>query len=717
MKRSIYILIGCLIVAVGAPMPTSAAEPTTHHVCQDCDPLYYYPQYSTITAALAAADDDDTINIWGEETSPGSGKIFEYEEHLVIDKRITLTCDNPEPDLGYPIITHPFTGNPAPDAIIHITQTGAESVIKHLNIRGPAEGLITDCGTPTQDPMGCMGDKIGIRIEADNCTIHDVHITRCMTGIFITGTGNYINGNYIGDRWWDPLDPVDHREEYWNVHHHYDISSLVYINHPGNGFGIVAEEPDWLAPQGQSYESRSHNKISDNIIRSNRYWGVVLTNGSRAEVAHNIIAWNGDYLYENAWPSIPDKSGGLLSLFTADQISNTGNDNKLQAPIIRSNNIYGNKGYQIGVFTESGSCMEIYNSPVIMSNNIGVEHEMPPFNPDEEYDFLICAGPTPDRTNTPNPQTPVTTLTPTPATPTPEPCNPDYPYYGSGPIFAWNNYHDPTDGHQRRMYHPMQKERWPSPVEVFTPTPYPTQTPSLPTSTPTPAPPTRTPQMTSIPTPDTPDIIPPGPPGPDYYQMGAPSWEIHGMREDPRFVGWITPTPGYPPEFDWHLRDHSDDPERLPSNNFNRGGINLNPGTTRSDGLWDSGFVDMGRHIRELVPPVENLVIDMNIHHDLPDYYYLFWDAPTYYPDGTLFHFHDIGGYIVHFGQEENQTGNTMGTISPIGRPEYVSASTTEYSFFVFEIPRDATHAGVIIYTVRGAHAEIQWIRIPEPNS
>jgi hypothetical protein len=326
---------------------------------------------------------------------------------------------------------------------------------------------------------------------------------------------------------------------------------------------------------------------------------------------------------------------------------------------------------------------------------------MQPGVPVEEYNFLICAGPTPVSTPSGDPP----------------PCDPDYPYYGSGPIFAWNNYHDPTDGHQRRMYHPMQKERWPTPVVPFTPTPYPTQTPSQPTSTPTPAPPTRTPQMTSIPTPHTPNTEPATTPGPDYYQMGASSWEIHGRREDPRFVGWITPTPGYPPEFDWHLRDHSDDPERLPSNNFNRGGISLNPGTTRLDGMWDSEFVDRGRHIKELVPPVENLAIDEWSQQE--QYFYLTWNAPTYYPDGTLFHFHDIGGYFILFGIEQSggdtSAGSSTNDIKPILGPEYVDASTTEYYFWM--LPREATHVGVVVYTVRGAHAETQWIRIPEPNS
>ena len=727
MKRSIYIFIGCLIMVAGVS--------AQWEVCQDCN---IPGAFTTINDALAAADDGDTINIWGESDNQEPPQIIEYEEHLVINKEITLTCDNPDPDLGYPIITHSFTveeGHPLPPGeIIRIEPGGANTVIKHLNIRGPAEGLVTNCGgSPASNPMSCMGHRIGIRIEADNCTIQDVHITRCMTGIYMTGTGNYINGNYIGDWYWKPgfQNPYHGLEAYWSY-----TNNSEPIDHPGNGFGIVAEEPVWSA-EGQQYESRLHNKISDNIIRSNRYWGVVLTNGSRAEIAHNIIAWNGDYSVANDWTSIPDKSGGLLSLFTADQITN--NDNKLQAPIIRSNNIYGNKGYQIGVFTSAPGigderCKQIYNSPVIMSNNIGIETEMQPLNPDGEYDFLICAGPTPirtctpmptptftpptDSTNVPEPTIPTTpTRTPTPS---PEPCDPDYPYYGSGPIFAWNNYHDPTDGHQRRMYHPMQYDRWPSPVYVFTATPYPTPTPSFPTSTPTPAPPTHTPKFESKPTalPINP-VTPVATHGPGYYQMNAPNWEIPGMKEDPRFVGWNTPTPGYPPEFDWHLRDHSSTPERPASNCFNRGGISLNPGTTRSDGQWDSGFVDMGRHVNERVSPVENLAIDWCNEHE--PCVLLTWDAPLYYPDGSLFHFHDIGGYIVHFGATKS-AGNAPGAstihqvVKPFLNPIFLDASTTEFSIHYNQIPRDATHLGVVIYTVRRAPSHILWIRIPGLN-
>jgi parallel beta-helix repeat protein len=715
MKKTVLIISTSLLLVVGV------YAQTTHQVCQECGP--YPHQYTTITAAIAAAQPGDIINIWGEETYSGSEIIYEYEEYLEITKQLTLTCENPLPTLGYPIITHAFTGSPPPDAIIHIQSGADETVIRHVNIRGPVTGEITYCGTlqplTPDDPLSCMDTRTGIRIDADDCTVYDVSITRCMTGIYMTGTGNYINGNHIGDWYWtsDYPNPFDGLEAYWSR-----TNNLLTIHHPGNGFGIVAVEPDWTMPQGRQYESRTQNRITDNIIRSNRYWGVVLTNGSRAEVAHNIIAWNGDYSVDNDWTAIPDKSGGLLSLFTQAQISNISNDNKLQCPVVRSNNIYGNKGYQVGVFTGAPGagderCKRIYNSPVIMSNIIGVEEDMPPVMTPSQYDFLISAGPTPERTNTPTPQTIITPATPIP-TATPEPCNPDYPFYGSGPIFAWNNYHDPTDGHQRRMYHPMQYDRWPPAVYTFTPTP------TEPTNTPTPSP-TWTPVPTVMPT-GMPTITPfptiTATQGPGYYNMNDRNWEIPGMKEDPRFVGWVSPTPGLPPEYDWHLHDYQTiDPTVTqtpqvatitPSQCFNRGGIELNPGTTRADGMRDTGFVDMGRHIREPVPLVENVTFDTS---ELPRYELTIeWDIPDYYPDGTLFHFYDIGGHILYWGMidPESQPGNPV--TKPIGQPVYLDASTTWFTFDIRTVPpREATHIGIIIYTVRLTESEIEWLEIP----
>ncbi|MGB3975110.1 MAG: hypothetical protein WBM27_01710, partial [bacterium] len=69
----------------------------------------------------------------------------------------------------------------------------------------------------------------------------------------------------------------------------------------------------------------------------------------------------------------------------------------------------------------------------------GVEENMPPLltdDPPDQYDFLICAGPTPAPIVTPSPTSvSTTTVTPT-STPTPKPCDPDYAFHGSGPIFA-----------------------------------------------------------------------------------------------------------------------------------------------------------------------------------------------------------------------------------------------------------------------------------------
>ncbi|MGB3975348.1 MAG: hypothetical protein WBM27_02925, partial [bacterium] len=417
MKNSCKIFLVSFIFSFNALAQITTPTPKLPiHVCQNCGKP---DAFKTITAAIAAADPGDIINIWGEEDELNEGFIFEYEEHLIIDKRLTLTCDNPESDLGYPIITHSFTGSSPPDAIIHIQPGGEETVIKHLEIRGPITGEITYCGMlqplSPSSPLSCMDTKIGILVSANGCTVYDVSITRCMTGIYLEGTDNYINRNRIGNRWLDPIHPAIHQEEYWSPTHNYPMPST--IHHPGNGFGLVAVEPEWTKPDNMNYESRAHNRITDNIIRSNRYWGVVLTNGSRAEVAHNIIAWNGDYSVDSDWKGVPDKSGGLLSLFTKDQISNPLNDNKLQCPVILSNNIYGNKGYQIGVFTETVDegierCKQIYNSPVIMSNIIGVEENMPPLltdDPPDQYDFLICAGPTPAPIVTPSPTSVSTT--------------------------------------------------------------------------------------------------------------------------------------------------------------------------------------------------------------------------------------------------------------------------------------------------------------------
>ncbi|MCD4653666.1 right-handed parallel beta-helix repeat-containing protein, partial [bacterium] len=624
---------------------------------------------------------------------------------ILLDKQIVLTCDNPHSAIGYPVITTSFVSE---QEIIRITPAGSGTVIRNLEIWGPN----SDNTTCSNYPIDHFLEKAGIRIEADDCCIENCRIIRCMTGIIIgdqshnTGQGNSISGCKIGDRFVQGLET----EEYWTT----DPLSTGEI-YPGNGFGIVAVEPGWSAPTS-GYESIIPTEIVDCEIRSNRYYGVVLTNASKAQVNHNIIAFNGDWSISIS-DTIPDKSGGILSLFTAAQIDDPTNDNELQSPMIRSNNIYGNKGYQIGVFTGHDSYRTMYNSPVIMSNNIGTEENMPPITSLDQYNFLICCGPTPLFTATPAPTvTPTGMYQPDPTATSAPPGSFSYNYHGSGPIFAWNNYNDITYKGVRGMYHPMQKKTVPDSVvfsptpDPFTPTPSPPPTsyPSTPTGLPVGATPTGIP-WTPAPTPASTYT-----PAPGFYKISSHSWEILGQKGDPCFVGWVTPTPEGPPRFDWHLRDHdmSPTPQHVASNSFNHGGFKLSPGSTMSTMWPDTGFVDMGRHISEIMPTVENLSVTYR-QFDL----ILTWNIPSHYPDGSILDPYDVGGNIVYWGEEEQVSQGGFGIKTPItqitiiGNPIYLDGLTTMYE--PEQVPSNATHMGVNIYSVLGTESGLVWAEIP----
>ncbi|MCD4653787.1 right-handed parallel beta-helix repeat-containing protein, partial [bacterium] len=316
---------------------------TDRWVCQECDPLWTNT-YGTIEAAILAADPGDTIKIHAEEYPAGSEHIVQYSEHVVIDKQLTITSPSEHVDYGWPVVR--ISNFDTLNEVVKITLSGAGSEISNLNIWGPVYGGTgyTDCTECDSDPIDCMDQRAGIRIEGDDCSVDNCRIIFCMTGIYVESMGNIISGCQVGDRWWrkTTLDEYVY-EEYWTFFHDGDD-----VFNRGNGFGIVQIEPTWEQQSGELYLDRPITEIVDCTIRSNRYYGLVLTNGSHAHVAHNIIAWNGDQDVIMS-QGIPDKTGGILSLFTGAQIQ--ANDNKLQAPTILSNTIYGNKGYQIGIFT------------------------------------------------------------------------------------------------------------------------------------------------------------------------------------------------------------------------------------------------------------------------------------------------------------------------------------------------------------------------------
>nr|HPQ42060.1 NosD domain-containing protein [bacterium] len=615
-----------------------------------------------------------------------------------------ITSPSEHPQHGYPIITlADFNSN---DEVILVENSASGGEISNLVIRGPNDNNVLCAG----NPLDCMDEKVGIRLQASDFLIHNCRLIQCMTGVYLEspegtgGTGNTISNCLLGDRWINPLDKTI-TEEYWTTVH-----EGAPILHPGNGFGVVVVEPSWDNSAGHIYTNRAANEIVDCMIRSNRYYGVVLTNGARTHIAHNVIAWNGDH---NAGfsPYVPGRSGGVLSYFSEPQIQS--NDNKMQAPTLFSNNIYGNIGYQVGIFTESSSYLHIYNTPVLWGNNIGVDTDTP-FAEALKYDYLICCGPYPSA---------IPTSTPAPGTPTSTPAPgqipiPGYEYHGSGPIIAWNNLHDGT-GAGRFAYHPIQWNCLPTstPATPSTNTPIPTWTPSGDTPTPTPAAFPSEPMPTGIPWSPTPTPATPTPyftPTPDYYKINDHGWRFGGIKKNPEFNGWIV-HPDESPEFDWHLIDfyilqNTPVATNTPSMCFDMGGLSLNPGSSTLEMFQDAGFVDMGRHVRGQVPPVE-----MFSAYQEEGIYYLDWTIPAYRSDGSIFQTSDIGGYVVLTGiakenDESSLDHGAEGTIQIVGEPIYVTADMSTYTVYI--VPADITHFGIYIYDIQGMESEIVWKRI-----
>ncbi|MCD4652658.1 right-handed parallel beta-helix repeat-containing protein, partial [bacterium] len=648
-------------------------------------------------AAITAASAGDVIKIHAEEYPEGSEHIIEYNEHVIVNKELTVLSPHKHEYYGWPVIK--LSSFTTYDEVIRITEAASDTEISNLIIRGPVDN---NTGCPGYDPIDCMDEKVGIRLEAKDCVIDNCKIIFCMTGIYMesttgnAGTGNVISNCRIGDQWWVKVPPDDYYyQDYWTEY--YDGDPLDPIDHPGNGFGIVMVEPDWDQQSGETYTNRHKNEIVDCTIRSNRYYGVVLTNGSRAHIVHNIIAWNGDFSAVVS-ADIPDKTGGLLSLFTSSQIFS--NSNKLQAPTILSNTIYGNKGHQIGVFTDMDDCRHIYNSPVIIGNTIGIEDDMPvPQGNLNDYEYLISCGPTPDITATPTLAGPTPTATPAPGQFT-------YSFHGSGPVLAWNNLHD-TSNMGLTIYHPMQRNNKP-PRQTFTPTMTPTPIDFVPTSTPTPTPRQPTPapfstesMPTGIPWSPTPTPQVPSPtytPLPLNYDANSVSWRLKSINANPQHKGWRNDSQEEPPRYyDWHLLDH-DGPN--PSDCFNKGGLFLNPGSAQYDSSWDSGFVDLGRHIFSCVPPVNSFGVSK-----VGFVYHMTWSKPLYWSDGSIFQQSDIGGYVILYGYD-NGIGKP-GQIEPIGQPVFLSSSCLSYS--TGRLPVGTTHLGVYLYDTKGMDSLITW--------
>ncbi len=342
----ISLFIAFTVVCTAQNTPTPTPTPETIIVCKECQ----NQDFNNITSALAYASAGDTILVEWEDPYDSV-----YTEYLDISiAAITLTSDGTGDNL--PVIQADVNGGA--DEIIDVTADGVE--ISNLKIRN--SDLYYDVVNPTFTPADetDMDSEVGIRITADGCKVYNCDVTRCRVGIYLNPDGtdwNIVENCRIGG-----ID--DGSDPYWHV-------PFPLGAHPGNFFGIVHMAPDREAadttPTPYTYRP---DKIVNCTIQGNRFYGVVVRNGSQAVVTNNLIVWNGtgrDLELDGQYGD-----GGLLSLFTSDELTTgTGDEVDIQSPKIYSNTIFGNNGYQVCIVSENSAARDISNIPVIMNNNIG----------------------------------------------------------------------------------------------------------------------------------------------------------------------------------------------------------------------------------------------------------------------------------------------------------------------------------------------------------
>ena len=625
------------------------------HVCQEC---LETPQYKTINAALAAANSGDTLKVhWeGEEYST-------YSEHVVIQKNVTLTSDwtpSSDPD-ERPMVCYELTvGNE--EEIIRVDVS--DVTISNLRIQSSI-GLTPSTG----DELNMTCDA-GIYMKSGNGTISNCRITRCRVGILLESTiapylNNVIDSCEIGvmttDRWRAP-----------------DQSFV----HDGNFFGIVQIDPVRTAaayPVG-AYQP---DRITNCTIARNRFYGIVLRGGTMAHVENNRIVWNGtDATIEN---SNHYGDGGILCLFTSAEMAQT--DVEVQSPMILSNTIYGNDGYQVCVITDDPGRepRSIANAPVLMSNIIGPDTmNYPTGTPSSAPNWLVSC--TSESTN---------------AASTPQ--------HGSAPIMAFNNLYRPgaTGPDTTYFAHPG------NPTPTRTPTSGTPTSPPSPTATPSPTGTLYTPSYSWTPTPGpgtpghgtrtpapaytarptftpTPTGTPPTPTaGP--YRIDAATWSIHNTFGDPKFVGGDTIE-----DFDFHLKDPVFQMTPTPNDSrsvaYDSGGFRLNPGHTQSNASPDIGQVDIGAHYPSIVPAVT----DLSCRYESGTWA-VQWTNPDRYPDNALYS--DFAGIAFYFGQSPPRSVTILSQLYLDPCSEYVFTSH----------PSGANRFGVATYNASGSLSAIVW--------
>ncbi len=133
---------------------------------------------------------------------------------------------------------------------------------------------------------------------------------------------------------------------------------------------------------------------------------------------------------------------------------------------------------------------------------------------------------------------------------------------------------------------------------------------------------------------------------------------------------------------------------------FDKGGFNLNPGSTQSNSEADVGWSDAGRHFPPNVPAVSNLTCGIAASEFYA--YLVTWSNPDHNPDGSVFD--NLAGHIIYYLK-------VSGTTTILAQ-HYIEPSES-FAFKLSELPPKSNYVGVANYNTMGSISSMEKAVIP----
>lgn len=237
--------------------------------------------YTNISAAVAASNDGDTINVYDDNGNPKT-----YQDYVFINKNLTIISKG----------NVTITPNSAYNNVFHITTFGEGSSIKNFNIKGngmaSGTGIYSFCGDFSPSRITIENNQIsgfqwGIQSSYDSeSKILKNHIfdngngIRLLGGIYTEIRDNIIANNIVGINCDNPYSSGD-KNQYLKI-----IGNTLQ----NNQMGILLNDSNY-------------NTISGNILESNTNNGITLLSSSFCKLSGNTIKHSSTGIFiEKAWP-------------------------------------------------------------------------------------------------------------------------------------------------------------------------------------------------------------------------------------------------------------------------------------------------------------------------------------------------------------------------------------------------------------------------------